>query len=232
MTLPKLVFVPGLLCTEVLWAHQLAYLSELADCSVADVTGADTIDGLAEGVLEQAPAEFALCGLSMGGIVAHAIMRLAPERVTRLALLDTSARADTPEQTVRRLALIAMVESGDFAGVIETLLPVLIHPDRLQDAALKDGIATMCRAVGPEAFLRQVNALIGRPDVRGRLATYGVPTLALCGRQDAVTPLEFHEEIVDAIPGSELAIIEECGHMSTMERPHAVTALLRQWLLY
>ena len=232
MSRPPLVFVPGLLCTEALWAHQLAYLSELADCLVADVTQADNIDGLAAGVLEQAPAEFALCGLSMGGIVAHAIMRLQPERVTRLALLDTSARADTPEQTERRHVLIAMVESGDFDGVIDALLPVLIHPDRLQDAQLNDAIAAMCRTVGPDGFLRQVNALIGRPDARSRLSTYTVPTLALCGRQDTVTPLEFHEEIVDAIPGSQLAIIEECGHMSTMERPHAVTALLRQWLLY
>ena len=232
MAKQNLVYVPGLLCTEALWEHQLGYLSDVAEGYVADVTGADTIDALAESVIEQAPPKFALCGLSMGGIVAHAIMRLAPERVTRLALLDTTARADTPEQTERRRALLAMVDAGDFNGVNVALVPALIHEDRLQDEHLVETIGAMGRAVGPEAFLRQVNAIIGRSDVRGRLAAYKVPTLVLCGRQDAITPLEFHEEMRDAIPDSRLAIIEQCGHMSTLERPHAVTALLQQWLLY
>ena len=232
MAKQNLVYVPGLLCTEALWGHQLEYLSGAAEGYVADVTGAATIDALAEGVIEQAPPKFALCGLSLGGIVAHAIMRLAPERVTRLALLDTTARADTPEQTERRRALIAMVEAGDFDGVNDALLPALIHENRMQDAHLIESIGAMGLAVGPEAFLRQVNAIIGRTAVRDRLAAYKVPTLVLCGRQGAITPLEFHEEMRDAIPDARLAIIEQCGHMSTMERPHAVTALLQQWLQY
>ena len=139
--------------------------------------------------------------------------------MTRLALLDTTARADTPEQTERRHALIAMVDAGDFHGVIDALLPALIHADRLREERLIEAIGAMGRAVGPDAFLRQVNAIIGRPDVRGRLAHYSVPTLVLCGRQDTVTPLEFHEEMAAAIPDSQLAIIEECGHMTTLERP-------------
>lgn len=159
-------------------------------------------------------------------------MRLAPERVTRLALLDTTARADAPEQTERRRTLIKMVEDGDFNGVIDTLLPALIHADRQDNAQLTDAIRGMARTVGPEAFLRQVNPVMHRDDVRGQLTEYAVPTLVLCGREDAVTTLEFHQEMSAAIPNARFAIIEQCGHMSTMKRPHAVTALLQQWLLY
>lgn len=232
MSVPNLVLVPGLLCTEALFSHQLRYLADCARITVPDVTGAETIDGLADAVLDQAPSEFALCGLSMGGIVSHAIMRRAPGRVTRLALLDTTARTETPEQTERRQALLDMTDSGQFELIHERLLPALVHPDRLGDKDLDDAIRSMALEIGPEAFRRQIAAIIGRPEALPALPTYEVPTLVLCGREDAITPLEFHEEMAAAIPGARLAVIEQCGHMSTMERPQAVTALLRLWLEY
>jgi pimeloyl-ACP methyl ester carboxylesterase len=228
----ELVLVPGLLCTSLLWEHQIRHLSEVANITVADVTGVDSIAAMADVVLDTSPPKFALCGLSMGGIIAHEIMRKAPERVEKLALLDTNARADTLEQTERRKGLLAMADRGEFGSVPMTLIPALVHPSRVSDASLVIPTCAMAAAVGVEAFHRQIAAIIGRPDARPGLSKYACPTLVLCGREDAITPVEMHEEMADGIKNSRLAIIEECGHLATMERPHATTALLRQWLLY
>lgn len=227
---PALVLLPGLLCDAALWAHQTAHLSDMADIAVPDLTGAETVDELAETVLDAAPERFSLAGLSMGGYVALAVMRLAPDRVDRLALLDTSARADTREQTRRRRGLIGLARRGKFKGVTPRLLPMLVHPDRLGDAPLVEAVMAMAERVGTEAFVRQERAILNRPDSRHRLAEIDCPTLVLCGRQDAVTPLELSEEMARLLPRGRLAVIEECGHLSTMERPETVTAELRAWL--
>lgn len=228
----NLVLVPGLLCDDALWEHQSRYLSETTDIKIADVTRSETIFGMAEGVLAMAPEKFALAGLSMGGYVSLEIMRRAPERVTKLALLDTSARSDTEEQSRRRHHFIQLTREGGFDEVISTLLSLFVHPDRMQDEQLCNNIKEMNRRVGPEIFMRHQAAIMGRPDSRNDLSKIKCPTLILCGRQDALTPLEVHEEMSSTIPKARLAIIEDCGHMTTMERPHAVTALLRDWLLY
>lgn len=228
---PPLVLIPGLLCDEALWAHQTDFLGDVADVAVADVTRDDSIGGMAARILADAPDRFALAGLSMGGYVALEIMRRTPERVTGLALLDTSARADTPEQTSRRRGLIELAEKGRFKGVTPRLLPLLIHPDRQADEALAGAVMAMAERVGQPAFLRQQKAIMARPDSRADLGGFDLPTLILCGRQDALTPLERHEELAAGIAGARLCIVEECGHLSPMERPHAVTALMRDWLL-
>ncbi|MEP4380780.1 MAG: alpha/beta fold hydrolase [Alphaproteobacteria bacterium] len=228
----NLVMIPGLLCDARLWAHQTEHLADIAECMVADITGAESMDELADNVLAAAPDKFALAGLSMGGYVAHAIMRRAPGRVTRLALIDTSARSDTPEQRVRRGQLIDMSKYGKFRGVTDRLLPILVHEARLSETALTDEIKKMAEHVGSEGFTRQQHAIMGRRDSRPFLIEYGVPTLVMCGRQDALTPLEHAAEMAAGIPGSRLAVIEDCGHLSTMERPQAATALMRQWLTY
>lgn len=227
-----LVLIPGLLCTRTLWHHQISHLGDVARISVADVSRADSIAALAAGVLDASPPRFALCGLSMGGIIAHEIMRTAPERVTKLALLNTTAQPEAPEQTVRREALLAMAGRGEFAQITTTLMPALVHETRIGDATLATEIAAMAARIGVAAFGRQIAAIIGRSDARPALTGYACPTLLVCGREDAITPLHLHEEMAAAIPGATLAVIEQCGHMSTMERPQAVTALLRQWLVY
>lgn len=228
----NLLLIPGLLCDPDLWSHQVDHLSDLADVAVADITGGDTIEMLAEQVLASAPERFAMAGLSMGGYVAHEIMRQAPERVERLALVDTSGRADTEDQKKRRGQLIDMSRIGKFRGVTDRLLPILIHEDRLSDAVLTDRVKLMAERVGPDAFHRQQKAIMSRPDSRTELSGYDVPTLIMCGRQDALTPVALHEEMAELIPGCRMAIIEDSGHLSTMEQPQAATALLRQWLLY
>ena len=159
-------------------------------------------------------------------------MRQAPERVLKLALLDTSARGDTPEQSERRRQLISMSEFGKFRGVTDRLLPLLIAPNRLGDEDLTAQIKAMAERVGAEAFYRHQNAIMARPDSRDQLADYDLPTLIACGRDDALTPIDLHEEMAAAIPAARLTIVEQCGHLSTMEQPQVITALLRQWLLY
>ena len=227
-----LVFVPGLLCDQRLWQPQAEHLADLADPMIADVIEDGSVSEMAHSVLGVAPSagRFALAGLSMGGYVALEIMRVAPERVARLALLDTSARADTPEQTAARRELIELAEKGRFEEVPRRLLPREVHPDRLDDERLTSTVFDMADAVGPEAFVRQEETIIGRPDSRGELPNITCPTLVLCGREDALTPLPLHEEIASLIPGSRLRVIEECGHLSTLERPEAVNAALREWL--
>ena len=227
-----LLFLPGLLCDRALWECQVRHLADVADSRVADLTQGDSVAVLAEAVLSRAPERFALAGLSMGGYVAFEIMRRAPERVIKLALVDTSARPDTPEQVTRRRGLIALASTGRFRGVTPRLLPLLIHPDRQSDSALTVTVMAMAERVGQEAFVRQQTAIMGRPDSRPGLGAIACPTLVIGGREDALTPPELVAEIAEAIPGARHVIIEDCGHLPPLERPHAVSALLRQWLIY
>jgi pimeloyl-ACP methyl ester carboxylesterase len=225
-----LILLPGLLCDETLWAHQAETLADVADVVIADLTLDDSIAGMAERVLKSAPARFALAGLSMGGYVAQEIVRRAPKRVTRLALMDTSARADDAEQTKRRHALLSQLEHGDFKGVTTRLLPLLVHLARLDDRALVAVVKRAAERVGVEAYRRQQRAIMGRPDGRKDLKKIKCPTLVLCGRQDALTPPALHEEMAKAIPTASLVVIEDCGHLAPLERPRTVSALMRYWL--
>ena len=226
-----LVLVPGLLCDDLLWQPQVAALSDLADCWVADPTRATTMAGVAAGVLRDTPFErFAVAGLSMGGYVALEMLRQAKHRVLKLALLDTSARADTPEQSKKRGDLISLAERGRFLGVTDALLPMLVHPARLADQQLVATIKKMAKNTGKGAFIREERAIMSRADSLPFLRSIACPTLVLCGRQDTLTPLERHEEIARAIAGSKLEIIEDCGHLSALERPAEVNAALRRWL--
>ncbi len=225
-----LVLLPGLLCDAALWQSQVEALRDIATPWVADLTQDDSLPAMARRVLAAAPPRFAVAGLSMGGYVAQEIMRQAPERVVRLALLDTSGRADTPEQTTRRRDLIELAHRGEFKGITPRLMPQFIHHDRLGDAVLVGAITAMNGRVGKDAFLRQQKAIMGRPDGRSDLQRIAVPTLVLCGREDVLTPLALHEEIAGLVPGARLEVVEHCGHMSTMERPEAVNRALRRWL--
>lgn len=168
-----LLLLPGLLCDEALWDHQLRHLADLGPMSVADLTRDDTLGAMAERVLEAAPPRFDLAGLSMGGYVAFEILRRAPERVGRLCLIDTSARPDTEEQAARRRGLMELAGRGQFKGVTPRLLPLLVHPDRLADAPLTGTVMAMADRVGAEAFLQQQRAILGRPDSRPGLARSG-----------------------------------------------------------
>lgn len=225
-----LVLLPGLLCDAALWRHQADHLRDVADPIVADLTKDDSMEGMAASVLRAAPPKFALAGLSMGGYVAQALVRLSPDRVDRLALLDTNFTADNANQRQRRLDMMALAEKGNFKGVTPRLLPYLLHPDRLGEETLVQAVMGMAERVGKEAFLRQEGAILGRVDSREMLKRVVCPTLILCGAEDKLTPLPVHEEMAALIPGARLVVVPECGHLSTMERPQAVSAAMRAWL--
>ena len=229
-TKPHLVLVPGLLCTRALWQPQVAALGQHVKVTIADHMGHDSMVAIARSILDKAPDRFALAGLSMGGYISYEIIRQAPDRVTRLALLDTGSRADTPERSAKRRELIALAEREGVRRAQEQLLPVLLHVSRLAEPDLVETVLQMADDTGLEAFKRQQAAIIARPDNRPFLGSIKCPTLVLVGRQDALTPPELSEEIAAAIPGAKLQIVPECGHLSTLERPEAVNRALEAWL--
>ena len=227
-----LLYLPGLLENGRGFQHQIEGLRAIAACTVADLAGHDSIPALAAAALQQAPpGRFALAGHSMGGYVALEVMRQAPGRVRALALLNTQARPDTPESTENRRRLMKLAET-DLRAVVDSLLAKLVHPQNRDDPAIVDVIVEMALAVGKEGFLRQQRAIIGRIDSRPHLADIAVPTLVVAGLQDAIMPVELLEELARGIPGSELVVLEDCGHCATLEQPHESTAHLKTWLTH
>lgn len=226
----NLLLVPGLLCTECLWRDQIEALEDDISIQVARHDLDDNLADIARRILRDAPARFSLAGLSMGGYIAFEILRQAPQRVERLALLDTRATKDSAQETQRRRDLLALADRGKFTGISERLMPLFIHEDRLAEPDLTGAIIEMASDIGKEGFIRQTRALMARDDARNLCGEIDIPTLILCGRQDALTPVAMHQEMANLIPESILKIVEECGHLSTMEKPEEVSAALREWL--
>lgn len=226
-----LVFVPGLSCNAALYAPQWSALADGRLILVADHTRDDSLGAIAERLLAAAPPRFALCGLSMGGYIAFEVVRRAPERVTRLALLDTSAKPATPETNEPRAQMIALAEKGAYDNVTTLLWQRLVAPARLTDEPLRLLVRGMADAVGAEGFVRQQKAIMCRPDSRPALAGLGKPTLVLVGEEDAITPVSEAQEMA-ALAGAaaELQIVPRCGHLATLEAPEPVTAALMRWL--
>jgi pimeloyl-ACP methyl ester carboxylesterase len=225
-----LVLVPGLLCSARLFAPQVAALWPLGPVMIADHRRDSDMAAIAKRILDEAPPRFALAGLSMGGYIAFAMMRLAPERIVKLALLDTSARPDSPDQKAGREKFIAMAEAGKLMDVVDTLTPKFLHRDRAQDETLKGIVRTMARETGTEAFVRQQKAIMSRADSRLLLTSIRCPTLVLVGEGDELTPPELSKEIAAGIEGAMLTVVPDCGHLSTLEKPEAVNATLSAWL--
>jgi|SRR4051794_862007 pimeloyl-ACP methyl ester carboxylesterase len=225
-----IVLVPGLNCSARLYAGQVPALWDFGPVTIADHRRDDTVAAIATRILAAAPPRFALVGLSMGGYIAFAIARQAPERVVRLALLDTSARSDTAEQSERRRGMIALTEGGRFAEVPDLLFPVFVHRNRQHDEVLRAVVRTMAEESGAQAFVRQQRAVMTRPDCRPQLASIDCPTLVLVGDGDELTPPALSQEIAAGIAGSRLATVPDCGHLSTLERPEQVNQALVEWL--
>ncbi|MGI9373084.1 MAG: alpha/beta fold hydrolase [Hyphomicrobiales bacterium] len=225
-----LILIPGLLCTKALWAAQTEALSDIAECHVPDHTRHDTMAGIVRSILDDAPERFALAGLSMGGYIALEIMEQAPERVTRLALLDTTAGADNDAGKSRRKRLIEQARHDFEKFLKDAWLPYMLPEGKENDEALIAKTLQMARETGVEAYCRQQTAILNRSDARGVCETVSCPTTIIVGNLDKPTPVAGHQEMHELIAGSQLHIIPNCGHLSTLEAPNQVSKLLRHWL--
>jgi pimeloyl-ACP methyl ester carboxylesterase len=224
------MLVPGLLCTRRLYLEQLPALASFGPVIVADHTRDDSVAAIARRALAHVTGPFGLVGLSMGGYVAFEIQRQVPERVAKLALLDTTARPDLPEQTEQRKRLIEIARGGRCAEIADLLFPNLVATARHSDEALRAVVRAMAEETGVEAFARQQTAISARPDSRPTLGGIRCPTLVLVGEHDAITPPDRAREIAAGVPGARLVVVPECGHLSTLERPEAVTRALVELL--
>jgi pimeloyl-ACP methyl ester carboxylesterase len=223
------VLVPGLLCSPRVYAEQMPSLWRSGPVFVADHTRDTSMADIAKRILAAAPPRFALAGISMGGYISFEIMRQAPARVVKLALLDTTARPDLPEQSERRRALMALAERA-FEQIPDLMLPTLVHRSRKNDPGLRNIVHAMAEETGPQAFLRQQTAIIDRIDSRPTLASIRCPTLVLVGDGDELITPDKSAEIAAGIAGSRLVTIANAGHLSTIEQPQAVTQALMEWL--
>jgi pimeloyl-ACP methyl ester carboxylesterase len=228
-TMPILL-VPGLGGSPRIYAPVIPALWRFGPVTVANHIRDDNMGAIARRILAEAPPRFALAGHSMGGYIAFEIMRQAPERVAKLALLNTQARPDAPEAIERRTAMIKVIEAGGFKAANETLYAVLVHSSRRDDAALKKIVHDMADDIGPEAFVRQVHAVMARADSRPTLAAIKCPTLVLTSDQDSVISNSLSAEIAGGISGAKLVTIPDCGHLSQIEQPRAVANAMVEWL--
>jgi len=223
------VLVPGLLCSSEIFAAQIPQLWALGPVTVASTLEGDRIEDAAASILRDAPPRFALAGISMGGYLSMEIMRQAPSRVLKLALLDTSARPDTIEQTDARLQALARAKTGYMAVALLTLAG-LLHPRRRGDLDILNVNLRMARSVALEGYERQTRITMSRPDSRPFLGAIEVPTLVLVGDCDPLTPIDHSQEIASAVPGAELNVVPDCGHLSPIERPAYVSEALARWV--
>ena len=225
-----IILVPGLNCSARLYAEQIPVLWQFGPVTVADHRRDNSMAAIARRILADAPPRFAVAGLSMGGYIAFEIVRQAPGRVAKLALLDTGPGAEVPERTAQRKPLIQLAQQGRFAEVTEDQFPWLVHRRRHSDATLKAVVRAMNEDTGPEAYIRQQQAIMARPDSRPGLKAIDCPTLVLVGDDDRLTPPELSHEMAKAIPGAHLVVVSDSGHLSTMEQPQAVNVALVEWL--
>jgi pimeloyl-ACP methyl ester carboxylesterase len=231
----NLLLLPGLLCDGALWSPILPYVERRAECRVAGYTSATSLPAMAERVLADAPSTFALAGHSMGGRVALEVLRQAPTRVSKLALLDTGfrPRAEGPageDERARRLALLVLARTRGMRAMAREWVRPMVHPDRLDDTPLIDSVLDMFERRTADEFAGQIEALLARPDATTLLRSIACPTLVLCGRDDGWSKLEQHEEMAALIPGATLIVIDRCGHMAPMEQPAEVGPALARWL--
>jgi pimeloyl-ACP methyl ester carboxylesterase len=225
-----IVLVPGLVCSPRIYAPQIPALWQCGPVMLANHIRDNTMAGIAKRILDEAPERFAIAGHSMGGFICLEVMRQAPERVTRLALLSTSARPDTPEATERRLGWIAETKAGGYHAILDKLFANFVHPSRAKDVNLHQIVRDMGDDVGPEAFVHQLEAIMTRADSRPLLPSIKCPTLVLTSDTDNMVPNTFSTELADGIPGAKLVVLPDCGHLPQLEKPEAMTAAMLNWL--
>ncbi|MDO8396591.1 MAG: alpha/beta hydrolase [Bradyrhizobium sp.] len=225
-----ILLVPGLACSPRIFAPVVPALWRFGPVTVANHIRDDNMGAIARKILAEAPPRFALAGHSMGGYIAFEIMRQAPERVAKLALMNTQARPDTPEAGEKRRGQIARAKAGEFSAILDELFAAFVHPSRRDDASLRQLVNDMGDDVGADAFVRQLTAIMSRPDSRPTLAWIKCPTLVLSSDEDKTVPNSLSTEMAGGIPGAKLVIIPDCGHLTPPEQPQATAEALVEWL--
>ncbi|WP_375157179.1 alpha/beta fold hydrolase [Bradyrhizobium sp. RDT46] len=225
-----ILLVPGLASSARIYAPVIPALWRLGPVMIANHIRDDNMADIAARVLSEAPPRFALAGHSMGGYIALEIMRRAPERVMKLALINTQARPDTPEATARRRGLMERARRGELRAIREESFPELVHPSRRDDAGILELVHAQDEDVGVEGYLRQQAAIIARVDSRPSLSAISCPTLVLTGDADNTIPNAFSKEMAEAIAGARLVILDRCGHLPQAEQPDATARALTEWL--
>ena len=223
------LLVPGLNCDARLYIGVANVLWPLGPVTIANHQTGDRVEALAKAILAEAPPKFALIGFSMGGYVCFDILRQAPQRVLKLALLDTTARPDTEESTANRRRMIALAQKGRFIEAIDQTFPKSVHPDHMGDSSLYSIHRAMAEANGPTIYEQQQEAIIARPDSRPDLAGIKVQTLIVVGEGDQITPPEASREMHEAIKGSKLLVVPKAGHLALLEQPEIVHPAIREW---
>jgi pimeloyl-ACP methyl ester carboxylesterase len=225
-----IVFVPGMMCDARLFGPQIAELSDVHTVIAAPITKGERVEDIAAGLLDQLPEKFALAGLSMGGIVAMEILRKAPKRVTRIALMSTNPLAETPQVAAGREPQIVAARTGRLREVMQDeMMPKYLASGRPQKE-LFDLVMDMAQRLGPDVFVQQSRALQKRQDQQSTLRKCKVPALVLCGAHDQLCPVQRHEFMATLIPHAELVVLEHAGHLPTLECPDETTTALRNWL--
>jgi len=230
MATTPILMIPGINASARVFQGQMDTLWRFGPVTIADHRQAATMAEIARGILADAPPTFALGGFSMGGYIAFEVLRQAPERVLKLALIDTTARPDTSEGSEKRRQQIELTRAGKHELVASQAFANAVHPDHAEDAALKAVHLEMARTIGPEAFIRQQEATMSRPDSRPDLGSIRVPTAIVIGEADKIIPREHATELRDGINAATLTIIEKAGHLAPIEQPAAVNAALEAWL--
>lgn len=225
----RLWLLPGMMNTASVWEPIAAELADVADTRIADLSWQTSIAEMAQSVLAQQQERFALAGFSMGGYVAQEILAQAPSRVSHLALLGTSMRPESPEQTTARKTLLDAIQA-DFSALTHRLLKLNLHPAHDGDSVPAQAVRTMFETLGPDVCARQLRAIMSRRDTREALLAAQMPVAVICGREDRVVPPALSEEIAAQLPGASLTWIKQAGHMAPLEQPSAVASALREWL--
>jgi pimeloyl-ACP methyl ester carboxylesterase len=229
MAAENVVLLPGMMCDARMWEAQKNELGVPATVIVS--TGFDNFTDAATDILNKAPERFALAGLSMGGILAFEIWRQAPQRVTHMALIDTNPFADSPERQSMRLEQIEQVLAGGLRQLaVDSLKPMYLAESNRNDEELLNLILDMATDLGPEVFRLQSLALRNRADSVASLTDINCPVSIMCGAEDTLCPVEYHEYMAARIENAALVVIDDCGHLASMEKPEAVTQELRALL--
>jgi pimeloyl-ACP methyl ester carboxylesterase len=226
----EVVLLPGLLCDASVWSAQVAALKPHANVAVADFSQLDRLEDMARSALALRPGPLVVIGHSMGARVALEMMRAAPERIARLALLDTGIHPVREGEEANRQILVDLAFKDGMAALADRWLQPMVHEARVHDRSLMEPLKAMVMRATPEQHQRQIRALLNRPDPRALLPTIRCPVLVMVGRQDRWSPPAQHQEIAALIPNAELVVIEDSGHMSTVEQPDQVSRALRRWL--